>query len=72
LEACLFKGDVIINAQEAGQTFNQINLKPGESTHYTFTLIAPLEKGNFDLLFSLRTEPFLGSKNSRIINFTVK
>jgi hypothetical protein len=72
LESCLFKGDVVINTQQADSAFNKINLKPGESTHYTFTLIAPLEKGNFDLLFSLRTEPFPGSKNSRIINFTVK
>jgi hypothetical protein len=72
LESCLFKGDVVINTQQADSSFNKINLKPGESTRYNFTLIVPLEKGNFDLLFSLRTEPFPGSKNSRIINFTVK
>jgi len=72
LEACFFKGDVVVNTQGAGKSFNQINLKPGESAHYTFALTAPMEKGNFDLLFSLRTEPFPGSKNSRIINFTVK
>jgi len=72
LDACFFKGDVVINTQEAGKSFNQINLKPGESARYTFTVTAPFEKGNFDLLFSLRTDPFPGSKNSRIINFTVK
>ena len=72
LEACLFKGDMLINTQQADQAFNQINLNPGQSTHYTFILAAPLKKGNFDLLFSLRTDPFPGSKNSRIINFTVK
>jgi hypothetical protein len=72
LEACFFKGDAVVNAQEADKAFNHINLKPGERTHYTFTVIAPLEKGNFDLLFSLRTEPFPGSKNSRIISFNVK
>jgi hypothetical protein len=72
LEACFFKGDSVINTQQAGSSFNQINLKPGETTHYTFTVAAPSANGNFDLLFSLRTDPFPGSKNSRIINFAVK
>jgi len=72
LEACLFKGEVEVNSQQADTTFNAINLKPGESAHYTFTYIAPLKRGKFELLFSLRTDPFLGSKNSRIISFTVK
>jgi hypothetical protein len=72
LEACLFKGIVEINSQQADTTFNTINLRPGQSAPYTFTYIAPLKKGNFDLLFSLRTDPFPGSKNSRIIKFTVE
>jgi len=72
LEACFFKGDAVISTQEAGKSFHEINLKPGQNGHYTFAINAPQEKGNFDLLFSLRTEPFPGSKNSRIINFTVK
>jgi len=72
LEACLFKGDVIVYSQQADSSFNRISLKPGESTRYTFTFTAPLQRGNFDLLFSLRTDPFPGSKNSRIINFTVE
>jgi hypothetical protein len=72
LQACLFKGSSFINAQKAEDGYKNIVLKPGESTHYIFTVIAPLEKGNYDLLFSLRTEPFPGSKNSRIINLTIK
>ncbi len=72
LEACLFDGDIVINTQTAPATFNNINLKPGESTTYNFIFTTPLKKGNFDLLFSIRTEPFSGSKNSRIINFTIK
>jgi hypothetical protein len=71
LEACFFKGDVGLSSQKAPGNFNDINLKPGASTQYTFTLTSPLEKGNFDLVFSLRTEPFPGSKNSRIIKLTV-
>ena len=72
LEACFFKGDSLLDIQKADSSFNQVNLKTGETAHYTFTVNAPLKKGNFDLLFSLRTDPFPGSKNSRIINFTVK
>jgi hypothetical protein len=72
LEACFFSGDSAIAVQKAANTFNNISLKPGESAHYKFNITAPMQKGNIELLFSLRTEPFPGSKNSRIINFTVK
>lgn len=72
LEACLFKGDVITNVQEAPDRFNRIRLQPAQSVHYTFTYIAPAEKGDFDLCFSLRTDPFQGSKNSRVIKVSVK
>lgn len=72
LEACLFDGEDVINIQQAPGSFNNISLKPGESTNYNFTFITPPKKGNFDLLFSIRTDPFSGSKNSRIINFTIK
>ena len=72
LEACFYKADSIIDVQKAGNSFNNISLKPGESTSYNFDVTAPDEKGNFDLLFSLRADPFPGSKNSRMITFTVK
>jgi hypothetical protein len=72
LEACFFKGDVLISAKEAPDNYKKISLQPGESTHYTFNVNSPLEKGNFNLIFSLRTDPFPGSKNSRIIKVTVQ
>ncbi|MDB5131455.1 MAG: hypothetical protein JWR02_1204 [Mucilaginibacter sp.] len=72
LEAYFLKGNSVVAVQKASGTFNNISLKPGESARYMFTVTAPIEKGNMELLFSLRTEPFPGSKNSRIINFTVK
>jgi hypothetical protein len=72
LEACFLKGDSTTMVQKAADTFNNISLKPGKSIHYSFAVTAPMQKGNMELLFSLRTEPFPGSKNSRIINFTVK
>jgi hypothetical protein len=71
MEGCIFKGDILINAQEGPDNFNNIYLKSGESNQYTFTLTSPLKTGNFDVVFSLRTDPFPGSKNSRIIKLTV-
>lgn len=72
LEACFFRGNDVISTQQADKSFNLIRLKPGETGHYIFTVIAPRTRGTFGLLFSLRTDPFPGSKNSRIITFNVK
>ncbi len=70
--ACTFKDGVEILVQNANPDFNKIQLKPGQSTHYSFKFTAPLQKGKYNLLFSLCTDPFMGSKNSRIINLTVE
>jgi hypothetical protein len=72
MEACFFneKGDMQV--QQADTTFNNIALKPQQNAHYNFTLTAPKQKGKYDLIFSIRTEPFNGSKNSRIIKFTAE
>jgi len=72
LEACFFKGTDVINTQKAPENFNQLNIKPGQKVKYRFTATAPLTKGTYELLFSLRTDPFPGGKNSRNIAFTVK
>jgi hypothetical protein len=72
LEYCFFKGDVLASAAEAKATYKKISLQPGESTHYSFPVTSPKEKGNYNLVFSLRTDPFPGSKNSRVIKVTVK
>lgn len=71
LEAVLFKGDAVISSQEAPADFKNISLQPGEIGHYTFTVTSPAEKGDFSLIFSLRTDPFWGSKNSRVIKLAV-
>lgn len=72
MEICTFNGDNIIDVQEADADFYKIILKPGENTHYIFKFKAPSLKGNYELIFSLRTDPFPGSKNSRIIKLRVK
>ena len=72
LQAIVLSGNEVSNIQEAGADFKNIKLQSGESADYTFTFKAPLQKGHYDLLFSLQTDPFPGSKNSRIINLAVK
>jgi hypothetical protein len=72
LKACFFQGDTPMNVQEAGDDFNRISIAPNQTAAYTFKLKAPLVKGNYDLIFSIRTTPFQGGRNSRIIHFAVQ
>jgi hypothetical protein len=72
LEACFFKDDATIAILPADNSFYNLNLKPGESKKFNFSITAPaIEKGNYELLFSIRTTPFSGGKNSRVIPFTL-
>lgn len=70
LEACFFKLKNEQVVQGADSTFNKVILQPGQSVNYKFNITAPKQKGRYDLLFSIRTEPFSGSRNSGIITFT--
>ncbi|MFD2147706.1 hypothetical protein [Mucilaginibacter antarcticus] len=72
LGAVFFRHDGFIQAAKSGDDFNNISLKPGESAHYTFKLTAPNMKGSYETIFSIRTQPFEGSKNSRIIDLEVE
>jgi hypothetical protein len=71
LASVFFKSDGLIFGRKSGDNFNNIKLKPGQSTHYTFYLIAPRIKGKYEMMFSIRTQPFEGSKNSKIISLAV-
>jgi hypothetical protein len=73
MEACFFDKTGHMEVQMADSTtFNKIILKPGQSVHYSFPIVSPKQKGRYDLLFSIRTDPFKGSKNSRIVKFTAE
>lgn len=72
LVACYFKGDSVVYAHRAQASFKWINLKPKESTHYNFTMVAPRQKGQYQVMFSIRTTPFPGSANSRTIKLVVE
>jgi hypothetical protein len=72
LGVVFFKADGLIFVKKSDNDFNSISLKPGQSTHYTFKLTAPQVKGRYETIFSVRTQPFEGSKNSRIIDLEVE
>lgn len=73
LEACFFKGKTdLVTLQQADSSFNAIALKKGATQNYKMTVTTPLTKGKYYLIFSIRTEPFSGSKNSPLIKFLVE
>lgn len=73
LEACFFKDDFNTYVLSADNSFYNLILKPGESRKFHFLITAPaIAKGNYDLLFSIRTTPFTGGKNSRRIRFVLE
>lgn len=72
LETCFFKHTTQVDVQQTDSTFNKIALQAGQSTRYKLTATAPTQKGIYDLFFSLRTEPFIGSRNSNMIKFIVE
>ncbi len=71
-EACFFGDDGFQNVQKADDSFYHITLQPGQNAHYNFAVTAPAKKGRYELILSLRTQPFEGGRNSGAINFTVK
>lgn len=71
-EACFFGDNGFQNDQKADDSFYHIALQPGQNAHYNFAVTAPAKKGRYELILSLRTQPFEGGRNSGAINFTVK
>lgn len=72
LGACFTRDDDYSYAMHTPDDFYQITLQPHQNIKYHFPVIAPPKKGHYELIFSIRTTPFPGGRNSRIINFTVE
>jgi hypothetical protein len=72
MRACFVQNDAVKFPVAAGPDFNAIRLLPGQTAHYRFVFNAPPVKGRYDLVFSIRTDPFSGGRNSRAISFTVE
>ncbi|RYE27170.1 MAG: hypothetical protein EOP42_19615, partial [Sphingobacteriaceae bacterium] len=72
LRAYVMQGDSMISNQMAEPDFNQLQFKPGEIKSYPFNLKTPLKKGNYNLLFSIKSPPFAGPRSSPVINLTIQ
>ncbi|MFD0793541.1 ArnT family glycosyltransferase [Mucilaginibacter litoreus] len=72
LETCFFERRDAVDIQATDNSFNNIVLKSGGSTHFKVTAKAPFKKGTYDLFFSIRTHPFNGSRNSHFIKLIVE
>ncbi|MVN20404.1 glycosyltransferase family 39 protein [Mucilaginibacter arboris] len=72
LRAYVMQEDSIISNQLASANFNQLKFKPGETRIFPFDLKIPLQKGNYTLLFSVKTAPFAGPRSSRTFNLTIQ
>lgn len=72
LEGCFYKGNDITIVQQADTSFNDVVIVKGANAGYRFIITAPTDKGKYEFFFSIRSEPFAGSKNSRLIKFTVE
>ena len=71
-EACFLINGKHAHVEQADSSFYDISLQPGEIKSFTFQLKAPTEKAAYKVYFSMRTDPFAGSRNSKMLTFTVK
>ena len=71
-EASFIVDTDVFSSQKADDSFNNISLKPGETAHFKFNVVAPVKPGKYQLVFSLRTDPFNGGRNSKAIAYTVR
>jgi hypothetical protein len=72
MAACFFQNDVEEFHERAGNDFGRVIILPHQTIRYNFTFKAPPVKGKYTLVFSIRTTPFPGGRNSRAINFNVE
>lgn len=72
MAACFFQGEKEVYPVRAGADFGRITIPPHQTIHYNFAFKAPPVKGKYELIFSIRTTPFPGGRNSRAIDFTVE
>jgi hypothetical protein len=72
LRAYITQEDSALSNQLAPPNFNQLQLKPSESKFFPFDLKIPLQKGNYTLLFSVKTPPFSGPRSSSFIQIHIQ
>jgi len=71
LDACFFQGDDEMLTQRIGDHFNEIKIESHKMADLKVSILAPAIPGKYDLIFSIKTTPFPGGRNSRIIKVNV-
>jgi len=72
LEYGYLKDGVAVDFYEFPASLDGLVIQPGESAEIQGTVTAPESSGKFKLIFSVRTQPFQGSRNSSMIPLEVK
>ncbi|MGV8880020.1 MAG: ArnT family glycosyltransferase [Sphingobacteriaceae bacterium] len=72
LKACFLEDGQEVLTQIANTDFKKIRINPGEQVIYPMTVFAPQKEGKYDLVFSIQTDPFPGSRNNRFVKLNVK
>lgn len=67
----LWKGD-IMEVYSLGNILDSVSIAGNEKKIINIHLKAPSQPGNYKLIFSLKTEPFPGPRNSRMIGVNIK
>lgn len=66
------KDGQIIKLIPLAKSLKNISLKPNEIKILSLNITSPNESGDFKLFLSIKTEPFAGTRNSKMISLKVK
>ncbi|MGB4773667.1 MAG: glycosyltransferase family 39 protein [Daejeonella sp.] len=61
-----------LDFKSLNRDYEQLRIPSLKQAEFSANLQAPAIAGKYKLIFSIRTEPFSGSRNSKMINFEVK
>ncbi|WP_158827138.1 ArnT family glycosyltransferase [Mucilaginibacter lacusdianchii] len=72
MSACFFQGDDLPYIKTAGDNFDGLVIPSRQTANFDYSIQAPDKKGRYELVFSIKTAPFAGGRNSRSITFIVE
>jgi hypothetical protein len=72
LEYGYMKEGKLIDVFSLGERFHEFTISSKKEVNITANIKAPSESGKYKLIFSIRTDPFPGTRNSRMISINVK
>lgn len=66
------KDGEILKLIQFSETLKKLNLKANETKTLSLNITSPNQSGDFKLFLSIKTEPFAGTRNSKMISLNVK